>query len=57
MFDKTARLRKIKYILKEYTKGLIPINQIAESCLMTNMPEETIHELGEKLYDDMHTKP
>ena len=54
---RTNKLRHIKYILREYTKGLIPINKIAESCLNTNMPDETIHELGQKIYDDMHTKP
>ena len=48
--DRVCRLRHIKYILREYTKGLIPINQIAESCLNTKMPDETIHELGEKIY-------
>lgn len=53
---RTNRLRQIKYILREYVHHLIPINQIAESCLNTNMPDETIHELGEKIYEDMHTK-
>lgn len=55
-YKRINKLRHIKYILKEYTKGLIPINQIAESCLMTNMPDETVHELGEKIYEDMHTQ-
>lgn len=54
--EKINRLRQIKHILREYTKGIIPINQIAESCLNTNMPMVTIYELGEKIYADMHTK-
>ncbi|WGL30976.1 hypothetical protein [Dipodfec virus UOA04_Rod_615] len=48
------RLREIKHILREYTGGIIPINQIAKSCYETKMPKETIHELGQKIYDDMH---
>lgn len=57
MLNKTDRekLREIKYILKEYTNGIIPINNIAWNCLMTKMPIETVHELGQKMYDDMHT--
>lgn len=48
------KLRHIKHILREYTMGIVPINQIAMSCYNTKMPEKTIHELGQKIYDDMH---
>lgn len=50
------RLREIKTILREYTQGVIPINKIAWNCYITKMPMETVHELGQKMYDDMHTK-
>lgn len=51
---KNERIREIKHILREYTQGIIPINKIAWSCYQTKMPNETIHELGQKIYDDMH---
>lgn len=50
------RLREIKHILREYTGGIIPINNIALNCYNTKMPNETLHELGQKLYNDMHIK-
>lgn len=48
------RLREIKHILREYTGGIVPINQIARHCYYNKLPQETIHELGEKIYNDLH---
>lgn len=50
------RLREIKYILREYTQGKRAINNLAWNLMITKTPTETVHELGQKMYDDMHIK-